>query len=74
MSDLSDAIKYLETDAQYLRDNLPNLDDPPTPDQLKLVEPFIGVIQQRLDRLREATARAHGGTAATKRPRRPSTD
>jgi hypothetical protein len=30
MSDLADAIKALETDAQYLRDNLPNLDDPPS--------------------------------------------
>jgi len=30
MSDLSDAIKALENDAQYLRDNLTNLDDPPT--------------------------------------------
>jgi hypothetical protein len=56
MSDLSDAIKALETDAQYLRDNLPNLDDPPTADQLKLVEAFIGVIQERLDRLRNVTA------------------
>jgi hypothetical protein len=28
MSDLADANKALENDAQYLRDNLPNLDDP----------------------------------------------
>ena len=74
MSDLSDAIKYLETDAQYLRDNLPNMDDPPTPDQLKLVEAFIGVIQQRLDRLREVTARVSAQAGAKKPPRRPSTD
>ena len=58
MSDLSDAIKALETDAQYLRDNLPSLDDPPTLDQLKLVDGFIGVIQERLDRLRTVTALA----------------
>jgi hypothetical protein len=58
MSDLADAVKALETDAQYLRDNLPNLSDPPTADQLKLVEAFIAVIQQRLDRLREVTAAA----------------
>ncbi len=56
MSDLSDAIKALETDAQYLRDNLPSLDDPPTLDQLKLVDGFIGVIQEQLDRLRTVTA------------------
>jgi hypothetical protein len=56
MSDLSDAIKALENDAQYLRDNLPSLSDPPTTDQLKLVEAFIGVIQERLDRLREVAA------------------
>ena len=55
MSDLSDAIKALENDAQYLRDNVPNLDDPPTGQQLQLVEAFIGVIQERLDRLREVT-------------------
>jgi hypothetical protein len=55
MSDLSDAIKALENDAQHLRDNLPNLDDPPTSQQLQLVEGFIGVIQERLDRLREVT-------------------
>jgi hypothetical protein len=55
MSDLSDAIKALENDAQYLRDNLPNLDDPPTAQQLQLVEGFISVIQERLDRLREVT-------------------
>ena len=55
MSDLSDAIKALENDAQYLRDNLPNLDYPPTSQQLQLVEGFIGVIQERLDRLREVT-------------------
>ena len=65
MSDLSDAIKYLENDAQYLRDNLPNLDDPPTADQLKIVEAFIGVIHQRLDRLREVTARAGRRARAT---------
>lgn len=53
MSDLSDAIKYLENDAQYLRDNLPSLDEPPTAEQLQLVEAFIGVNQERLDRLRE---------------------
>ena len=70
MSDLSDAIKNLENDAQYLRDNLSNLDDPPTPDQLKLIEAFIGVIQGRLDRLREVTARAGKSTAGKKRPRR----
>jgi hypothetical protein len=58
MSDLSDAIKNLENDAQYLRDNLENLDDPPTLDQLKVIEAFIGVIQERLDRLRQVTARA----------------
>jgi hypothetical protein len=56
MSDLSDAIEYLENDAQYLRDNLPSIDDPPTAEQLKIVEAFIGVIQERLDRLREVTA------------------
>ena len=56
MNDLSDAIKALENEAQYLRDNLTNLDDPPTGEQLKLVEAFIGVIQERLDRLREVTA------------------
>jgi hypothetical protein len=56
MSDLSDAIKALENDAQYLRDNLTNLDDPPTAQQLQLVEGFISVIQERLDRLREITA------------------
>ena len=55
MSDLSDAIKALENDAQYLRDNLTNLDDPPTAQQLQLVEGFISVIQERLDRLREVT-------------------
>jgi hypothetical protein len=65
MSDLSDAIKALENDAQYLRDNLPNLSDPPTPDQLKLVEAFIGVIQDRLDRLREVTAAAGRNAGAT---------
>ncbi len=58
MSDLSDAIKALENDAQYLRNNLPNLDHPPAADQLKLPEVFIGVIQERLDRLREVTAAA----------------
>jgi hypothetical protein len=58
MSDLSDAIKALENDAQYLRDNLPNLDDPPTAEQLKLIEAFIGTIQERLDRVRELTALA----------------
>jgi len=42
---LSDAIKALENDAQYLRDNLPNLDDPPTGQQLQLVEAFIDVIR-----------------------------
>jgi hypothetical protein len=36
MSDLADAIKALENDAQHLRDNLPNLDDPPAADQLKI--------------------------------------
>jgi hypothetical protein len=56
MSDISDAIKALETDAQYLRDNLPNLEDPPTAEQLKLIDAFIGVIQERLDRLRNVTA------------------
>ena len=65
MSDLSDAIKNLENDAQYLRDNLPNLDDPPTVDQLKIVEAFIGVIHKRLDRLREVTARAGRQEGAT---------
>ena len=55
MSDLSEAIEALENDAQYLRDNLPNLDDPPTAAQLQLVEGFISVIQERLDRLREVT-------------------
>jgi hypothetical protein len=58
VSDLSDAIKALENDAQYLRDNLPSLSDPPTADQLQPVEAFIGVIQGRLDRLREVTAAA----------------
>ena len=58
MSDLADSIKALENDAQYLRDNLPNLDDPPTADQLTLISAFIGVIQNRLDRLRELTALA----------------
>ena len=58
MNDLSDAIKALENDAQYLRDNLPNLDDPPTAKQLKLIEAFIGTIQERLDRVRELTALA----------------
>jgi len=58
MSDLSDAIKALENDAQYLRDNLTNLDDPPTAQQLQLVEAFISVIHKRLDRLREVTALA----------------
>ena len=58
MSDLSDAIKALENDAQYLRDNLPNLDDPPTAEQLKLIEAFIGTIQEGLDRVRELTALA----------------
>jgi hypothetical protein len=65
MSDLSDAIKALETDAQYLRDNLPSLSDPPTAEQLKLVEGFIGVIQDRLDRLREVTAAAGRQPGAT---------
>ena len=60
MDDLSDAIKALETDAQYLRDNLPSLSDPPTQDQLKLIESFIEVIQARLDRLREVTATVRG--------------
>ena len=55
ISDLSDAIKALENDAQYLRDNLPNLDDPPTTDQLTLIQAFIGTIQERLDRVRELT-------------------
>ena len=41
MSDLSNAIKALENDAQYLRDNLPNLDDPPTTDQLTLIQTCI---------------------------------
>jgi cytochrome P450 len=41
MSDLSDAIKALETDAQYLRDNLRNLDDPPNTERLKLVRPLL---------------------------------
>jgi hypothetical protein len=36
MSDLADAIEALENDAQHLRDNLPNLDDPPAADQLKI--------------------------------------
>jgi hypothetical protein len=58
MSDLSDAIKALETDAQYLRDNLPSLSDPPTADQVQLIEGFIDVIKGRLDRLREVTAAA----------------
>ena len=58
MGDLSDAIKALENDAQYLRDNLPNLDDPPTAEQLKLIEAFIGTIQKGLDRVRELTALA----------------
>ena len=38
MTDLTDATKALENDAQHLRDNLPNLSDPPTADELKLVE------------------------------------
>jgi hypothetical protein len=58
MGDISDAIKALENDAQYLRDNLPNRDDPPTAEQLKLIEAFIGTIQERLDRVRELTALA----------------
>ena len=58
MSDLSDAIKALENDAQYLRDNLPNLDDPPTTEQLTLIQAFIGTIQERLDRVRELTTLA----------------
>jgi hypothetical protein len=58
MSDLTDAIKALENDAQYLRDNLPNLDDPPTPEQLTLIQAFIGTIQGRLDRVRELAALA----------------
>ena len=62
VSDLSDAIKALENDAQYLRDNLPNLDDPPTGAQLQIVEAFIGVIQGRLDRLREVTLLARKRT------------
>jgi hypothetical protein len=57
MSGLADAIKALENDAQYLRDNLPNLDDPPGADQLKIIGAFIDVIQERVDRLREPTAR-----------------
>ena len=65
MSDLYDAIKALENDAQHLRDNLPNLSDPPTADQLKIVEAFIGSIQKRLDRLREVTARAGRQATAT---------
>jgi hypothetical protein len=68
MNDLADAIKALENDAQYLRDNLPNLDDPPTAEQLIVVDAFIGVIQQRLDRLREVTAGAGKKTAAPKSP------
>ena len=64
MSDLSDAVKALENDAQYLRDNLPSLSDPPDADQLKLVEAFIGVIQERLDRLREVTAAARRTTGS----------
>ena len=62
MSDLSNAIEALENDAQYLRDNLPNIDDPPTGEQLQVVESFIGVIQQRLDRLREVTLLARKRT------------
>jgi hypothetical protein len=58
MSDLADAIKALENEAQYLRDNLSNLDDPPSAEQLKIIGAFIDVIQERLDRLRELTARA----------------
>lgn len=58
MSDLADAIKALENDAQYLGDNLPNLDDPPTTEQLTLIQAFIGTIQERLDRVRELTALA----------------
>ena len=65
MRDLSDAINALENEAQYLRDNLTSLDDPPTRDQLKLVEAFIGVIQERLDRLREVTAAAGRQVGAT---------
>jgi len=67
MSDLSDAVKALENDAQYLRDNLPNLSDPPTADQIKLVEAFIGVIQDRLDRLRVVTARVGSMVGTAKR-------
>jgi hypothetical protein len=44
--------------AQYLRDNLPNLDDPPTTQQLTLIQAFIGTIQERLDRVRELTTLA----------------
>ena len=58
MNDLSDAIKALENDAQYLKDNLPNHDDPPTAEHLKLIEAFIGTIQERLNRVRELTALA----------------
>ena len=58
MSDLADAIKALENEAQYLRDNLPSLDDPPSAEQLKIVGGFIDAIQQRLDRLRETVGRA----------------
>jgi hypothetical protein len=58
MSDLTDAIKALENDAQYLRDNLPNLDDPPTSEQLALIQAFATTIQERLDRVRELAALA----------------
>jgi len=47
MSDLTDAIRYLENDVQYLKDNLPNLDDPPTRDQLELVQAFIPESERR---------------------------
>jgi hypothetical protein len=72
MSDLSDAIKALEEDAQSLRDNLPNLSDPPAADQLKIIEGFISAIQERLDRLREVIAAA--STTGARRKRRPQAD
>jgi len=65
MSDLSDAIKALENDAQYLRDNLANLSDPPTTEQLELVDAFIGGLQDRLDRLRAVAATAGKQAGAT---------
>ena len=53
MSELADAIKALEDEAQSLRDNLPNLSDPPNAEEFKVVSAFTEGIQKRLDRLRE---------------------